>query len=503
MNDVRVMVVERSKRGTRIEGAGGVRLAMMEPPRRTAATGACISRRKISRHLASLLLRFGWSDGGDGMRPVRGERAHERARSMELSDLPDGVLAVVLDHVARGPDGISDVSRASCVNRYFRAMALDRQRRMRTLDVRSLGRRARHAVPHIARRCTSLRRVFCDRTNITDECVTALLTASALTLERLSLADCRHLRDLHGAWERADDKSPESPESPRWFGRLRELDISGSSWSPRALVALLRGARDSLTALNLASTHVSRGSVGHGDDFGEVAGAVLGCARLRRLNLGQPVDFVVPCLALKVFAPQNGPAADAPAANGARRPTPDGVFAALEELSFQRNAAVNDDVLARIAAECMNITRLDLRGTTVSREGIAAFATRSPCAPRLRSLLLGGCDSLDDAALAAVASRCGALLELDLSMHTLVGVGGIEALAEGCRALRRLRISRNAKVTAEALGRLAAGGALESLSAVRCARAGEEALRRKLGRFAGTCRIDVVGDDFAWTTSRG
>ena len=192
---------------------------------------------------------------------------------MELSDLPDGALAVVLDHVARGPDGISDVARASCVNRHFHAMALDRQRRMRTLDVRSLGRRARHAVPHIARRCTSLRRVFCDRTNITDECVTALLTTSALTLERLSLADCRHLRDLHGARERAED---ESPESPRPFGRLRELDISGSSWSPRARIALLRGARDSLTALILASTHVSRGSVRRGDDFGEVARAVLG-----------------------------------------------------------------------------------------------------------------------------------------------------------------------------------------------------------------------------------
>ena len=365
---------------------------------------------------------------------------------------------------------------------------------MRTLDVRSLGRRARHAVPHIARRCMSLRRVFCDRTNITDECVTALLTASALTLERLSLADCRHLRDLHGAWERAED---ESPESPRRFGRLRELDISGSSWSPRGLIALLRGARDSLTALNLASTHVSRGSVGQGDDFGEVASAVLGCARLRRLNLAAPVDFVVPCLALKVFAP---PTADDLATNAE---TPAGVFCALEELSFQRNAAVNDDVLARIAAKCVNLARLDVRGTTVSREGIAAFAHRSPCAPRLRSLLLGGCNSLDDAALAAVASRCGALLELDLSMHNLVGVQGIEALAEGCRALRRLRISRNAKVTAEALGRLAAGGALESLSAVRCARAGEEALRQRLGTFAGTCRIDVVGDDFAWTTSRG
>ena len=419
---------------------------------------------------------------------------------MELSDLPDGALAVILDHVARGPDGISDVSRASCVNRYFHAMALDRQRRMRTLDVRSLGRRARHAVPHIARRCTSLRRVFCDRTNVTDECVTALLTASALTLERLSLADCRHLRDLHGAREGAEDESP-MHDNPRRFGRLRELDISGSSWSPRALIALLRGARDSLTALNLASTHVSRGSLGRGDDFCEVAGAVLGCARLRRLNLGAPVDFVVPCLALKVFAP---PAADAPAARAA---APAGaaasVFSALEELSFQRNAAVNDDVLARIAARCVNLARLDVRGTTVSREGIAAFARDARCAPRLRSLLLGGCDSLDDAALAAVASRCGALLEIDLSMHTLVGVEGIEALAEGCRALRRLRISRNAKVTAEALGRVAAGGALETLSAVRCARAGEEALRRKLGRFAGTCRVDVVGDDFAWTTGGG
>ncbi len=419
---------------------------------------------------------------------------------MELSDLPDGALAVILDHVARGPDGISDVSRASCVNRYFHAMALDRQRRMRTLDVRSLGRRARHAVPHIARRCTSLRRVFCDRTNVTDECVTALLTASALTLERLSLADCRHLRDLHGAREGAEDESP-MHDNPRRFGRLRELDISGSSWSPRALIALLRGARDSLTALNLASTHVSRGSLGRGDDFGEVAGAVLGCARLRRLNLGAPVDFVVPCLALKVFAP---PAADAPAACAAAPAgAAAGVFFALEELSFQRNAAVNDDVLARIAARCVNLARLDVRGTTVSREGIAAFARDARCAPRLRSLLLGGCDSLDDAALAAVASRCGALLEIDLSMHTLVGVEGIEALAEGCRALRRLRISRNAKVTAEALGRVAAGGALETLSAVRCARAGEEALRRKLGRFAGTCRVDVVGDDFAWTTGGG
>ena len=91
------------------------------------------------------------------------------------------------------------------------------------------------------------------------------------------------------------------------------------------------------------------------------------------------------------------------------------------------------------------------------------------------------------------------------SQHDCVlrGVEGIEALAEGCQTLRRLRISRNARVTAEALARLATRSALETLGAVRCARAGEAALRRNLGRFAGTCRVDVVGDDFAWTASDG
>ena len=240
--------------------------------------------------------------------------------------------------------------------------------------------------------------------------------------------------------------------------------------------------------------------MGRGDDFGEVAGAVLGCARLRRLNLGAPVDFVVPCLALKVFAP---PAADAPAARAAAPAgAAAGVFSALEELSFQRNAAVNDDVLARIAARCVNLARLDVRGTTVSREGIAAFARDARCAPRLRSLLLGGCDSLDDAALAAVASRCGALLEIDLSMHTLVGVEGIEALAEGAARCAGCASRATPRSPRRRSGAWRRGGARDAQRGAVRAR-GEEALRRKLGRFAGTCRVDVVGDDFAWTTGGG
>ena len=124
------------------------------------------------------------------------------------------------------------------------------------------------------------------------------------------------------------------------------------------------------------------------------------------------------------------------------------------------------------------------------------------CAPGLESLLLGGCDSLDDDGLATVASRCSQLVELDLSMHDRVGPAGIEALAKGCERLRRLRISRNARVTAESLAKLARGAEMETLSAVRCRRAGEPALdaQEEFGVMAvgeRGCRIDWVGDDFS------
>jgi|TARA_B110000261_G_scaffold29900_1_gene33902 hypothetical protein len=425
---------------------------------------------------------------------------------MGLLDIPDGALAVVLEYVSKGPDGIADIARASLVNRHFHAMALERQGRMRTLDVRSLGRRARHAVPHLARRMKSLKRVFCDRTNITDECVTALLTASGGTIERLSLADCRHLRALHSL--RVEQGAPANR-----FTRLRELDISGSSWSPVALIALLCGAKDSLTALNLSSTHVSNGVLRSGDDFSEVAAAVLRCGNLRRLNLGAPVDFVVPCLTLSIFTQLIGAVGDEGLGRfgtyqnvcSASHVT-DKSFGALVELSFARNASVGDDILQKVAQRSPRLVRLDLRGTGVTRGGIAAFAENAPCAPHLQSLLLAGGESLDDATLSVVVSRCASLLELDLSMHALVSDDGIRALSNGCRQLQRLRISRNTKVTACALGELVKAGPLQTLSAVRCARAGEETLRsiaNEGNEFRGACRIDVEGDDFEWTTGGG
>ena len=437
---------------------------------------------------------------------------------MGLLDLPDGALAVVLEFVGKGPDGISDIARTSCVNKHFRVLAYEMQGRMRTLDVRSLGRRARHAVPHLARRMKCLKCVFCDRTNVTDECVTLLLDASGDTLERLSLADCRHLRALHTLPD-AEPSSEAVPTANRRFGRLRELDISGSSWSPPALISLLVGASNSLTALNLSSTHVGSGFVRSGDDFGDVAAAVLGCKKLTRLNLGAPVDFVVPCLVLNVFTRidingelTSGLAEPIGVISGAtevcgRHDFSSAFFVSIEELSFQRNAAVNDTILAKVGKLCVKLVRLDVRGTTVSREGIDSFAKNATCAPNLTSLLLGGVESLDDETLRAVASSCQALQELDLSMHNLVGEAGIEALTYNCQHLRRLRISKNAKVTANALGKLVTHGSLETLSAVRCGRANERALRalakERSDPIKGNCRIDVVGDDFEWTTGGG
>lgn len=414
-----------------------------------------------------------------------------------LLDLPDNVLAVIFERVSRGTNGIADLARASCVDTQTRALAHERMRRMRTLDVRNLGRRARLATPHLARRCASLVTIVCDRTNITDECVTALLAASERTLRKLSLADCRHLRNLHEhAFAGAADDDDDATTFP-----LAELNLRGSCWSPTALASILRAARRTLVALNLSSTHVSHSSLRSGDDFGEIARRVLECRSLRRLGLGAPVDFVVPCLAMQIFAEleRGGGGGGESTTN-----VGDGTVG-WEELSLAQNGAANDAVLQGVSRRCPDLMQLDLRGTTASSEGVVAFVESAACARKLRSLLLGGCDSLDDGGLAMIASRCDELLELDLSMHNRVGSGGIEALA-GCASLRRLRISRNAKVTAESLGKLARMGGLEELSAVRCRRAGEPALRsllrdlRECGEEAGgRCRIDWVGDDFAWT----
>ena len=413
-----------------------------------------------------------------------------------LLDLPDNVLAVIFERVSRGTNGIADLARASCVDTQTRALAHERMRRMRTLDVRNLGRRARLATPHLARRCASLVTIVCDRTNITDECVTALLAASERTLRKLSLADCRHLRNLHEhAFAGAADDDDDATTFP-----LAELNLRGSCWSPTALASILRAARRTLVALNLSSTHVSHSSLRSGDDFGEIARRVLECRSLRRLGLGAPVDFVVPCLAMQIFAEleRGGGGGGESTTN-----VGDGTVG-WEELSLAQTA--------RRTTPCCRASPGDARtscssifAAPASSEGVVAFVESAACARKLRSLLLGGCDSLDDGGLAMIASRCDELLELDLSMHNRVGSGGIEALA-GCASLRRLRISRNAKVTAESLGKLARMGGLEELSAVRCRRAGEPALRsllrdlRECGEEAGgRCRIDWVGDDFAWT----
>mgnify|MGYP002176449813 CR=1 FL=1 len=134
------------------------------------------------------------------------------------------------------------------------------------------------------------------------------------------------------------------------------------------------------------------------------------------------------------------------------------------------------------------------------------MAATDACAAPRPALRRAGGGSREDEKVSGVVSRGASILELDLSMHALVRDEGIRALSNGCRQLQRLRISRNTKVTACALGELVKAGPLQTLSAVRCARAGEETLRsiaNEGNEFRGACRIDVEGDDFEWTTGGG
>ena len=428
-----------------------------------------------------------------------------------LEMLGDDSLAVILECVMQvSENGAGDIARVACVCRRMRRLASDHMRRTLQLDLRPLGRRARWAAPHLARRCKSLATIVCDGTNVTDENVTTLLAASEATLVRLSLADCRHLKNVH---EHVFQLSST---------RLAEVNLKGSSWSPAALISLLRSATGTLVALNLSSTSLSHSSLKNGEDFGEVAQSILNCRGLRRLHLGSPVDFVPACLAKRLFTElqRDSDSLDMNKNNGDGNRNDPKRFTELEELSLSRNGAADDVMLAVIARNCPALRTLDIRGSSITAAGVTSFAATALCAPRLRSLLMGGCDSLDDDSLTVVASNMRSLEEIDLSMHQRVGPAGITALRRYCLNLQRLRISRNARITCETLAELARGCQMQCISAVRCRRAGEPALRRLRRELRGdvsgenvgeredngtgkynresACHIDWIGEDFHW-----
>ena len=190
-------------------------------------------------------------------------------------------------------------------------------------------------------------------------------------------------------------------------------------------------------------------------------------------------------------------------------------FFSLSELSLERNGAANDVMLSHIYRQCPNLKRLDLRGCPFSSSDFVSFiggmeneedvwVPGARCAPGLESLLLGGCDSLDDDGLATVASRCSQLVELDLSMHDRVGPAGIEALAKGCEVETVADIAQRESDGGES-GEAGEGAEMETLSAVRCRRGGEPALRRSKRSYGVMARwgngvVALIG----WgTTSSG
>ena len=431
--------------------------------------------------------------------------------SFPLLDLPDAALAVVLKHLAAGPDGVCDIARFCLVSKPARELGLDTmRRRMRSLDLTPLGRRARNAVPHLAATCANLRTITCDGTNVTDACVTALLACSERTLTRLSLADCRHLRLLHEHSHGAGARG------------LRELVLRGSSWSLSALAGILRRSRKTLTSLNLSGTRLALTA---GDnDLRVIAARVLRCRALERLSLGSHVDVLPAALATVIFALLDGDEridddddvdvdvnvdVDVDASSTTPTTTPDDVDDAfgldnLKELSLAQNGAADEKMLEIIARRCPSLTKLDLRGCTASRDAVCAFVRNAAVrvefdvsAPRRRRGPRSTTRPSKPSRRRARRSRSSTS-----GCTTRSASRGWNRSESGALGLRRLRISRNARVTTQSLASLVKteGSKLELLSAVRCRRAGEPGLRslqRELevavGAGAG-CRIDWVGE---------
>ena len=129
------------------------------------------------------------------------------------------------------------------------------------------------------------------------------------------------------------------------------------------------------SSLNLSSTHVSHSSL-RSVTFGGCEG-VLECRHLRRLGLGAPVDFVVPCLAMQIFAEleRGGGGGGESTTN-----VGDGTVG-WEELSL---AQASDDDAVRRVSPAMRTMQLDLHGTTASSEGVVAFVESAACAKLAR-----------------------------------------------------------------------------------------------------------------------
>lgn len=160
-----------------------------------------------------------------------------------------------------------------------------------------------------------------------------------------------------------------------------------------------------------------------------------------------------------------------------------------------RRCALHDAGLAALASYCPTLQELDVRGCgLLTAAGFDALAQRVPA---LRVLAAGRCLGLDDRALAHVARGYGAsLAEANLAACWRVTSTGVAALAHHCQRLRSLDLRACPRVDDAALEALAASEPVQR-SLVRLnldgCDVGDDALEELVACCPALAFVSVVG----------
>ena len=393
-----------------------------------------------------------------------------------LLSLDEPVLSLVVAAVAR--DDFASLARLSCACRRLRAHAQAAQASLRVLDVSPLGRRAAGALRLAGARCGALESLACcDAGGVGDADIAAAVGGSGGTMRSLTLRGLRHVSDGLG---------PALCSAAAPLRSLEALDLRGCRGVGDAFLAalLLRpdgvpaaqagGAR--LTWLDLADTAVSDAGVGLLHRLPALVHVDLGFS-----PVVDGVRFMGAGTASPTSATARGVTHQGLARWFAGVPRREGQQGLpLRSLCLAHRREVGPPLLELLCSSCPFLEALDLSHMRLPGPLVLAEVASSSFAPRLQVLRFAApADSASDEDVAHLALHCGALEELDLSLHGTLTDAALGLLAQLPR-LRALTLVRNARVTPNGLRALleAPGAPLRLLRVVRCMRCGVGALRQ-------------------------
>ena len=128
----------------------------------------------------------------------------------------------------------------------------------------------------------------------------------------------------------------------------------------------------------------------------------------------------------------------------------------LEQADLREwSRTVDDAAVAAVVSKCTQLLSLNLGGCRGITDE-AAKAVASGCL-QLTSLSLDGCDKITDTAVVVVASECKQLSSLNLSWCNKITDAAVVAVASGCKQLSSLRLGNCGNITDAAVVAVASG----------------------------------------------